>query len=103
VARLVRAALVQAHANLSKEEALDKHVAMVEQAAAQGAEIACLQEIFFGPHFCAEQDPKWFETAEPDDGPTVKAMRELARNAALWLGPGLMAEVRAYLEDERQA
>ena len=77
--RSVRAALIQAHANLPKEEALTKHVEMVEEAAGQGAEIVCLQEIFFGPYFCAEQDPKWFETAEPEDGPTVETMRRLAR------------------------
>jgi beta-ureidopropionase len=79
MARTVRAALIQAHANLPKQEALDKHVEMIGEAAGQGAEIVCLQEIFFGPYFCAQQDPKWFETAEPDDGPTVRAMRELAR------------------------
>jgi beta-ureidopropionase len=79
MARIVRAALIQAHANLPKQEALDKHVAMIEQAAEKGAEVVCLQEIFFGPYFCAQQEPKWFETAEPDDGPTVEAMRDLAR------------------------
>ena len=79
MAMTVRAALIQAHANLPKEEALAKHVELVEQAAKQGAQIVCLQEIFFGPYFCAQQEPKWFETAEPDDGPTVQKMRELAR------------------------
>jgi len=68
MSRVVRTALIQAHANLPKQEALDKHIAMVEEAASQGAEVACLQEIFFGPYFCAQQEPKWFETAEPDDG-----------------------------------
>jgi beta-ureidopropionase len=85
MARTVRAALIQAHANLSKQDALDKHVAMVEQAAADGAEVVCLQEIFFGPYFCAQQEPKWFETAERDDGPTVTLMRELARKHSLVL------------------
>ncbi|HUP32858.1 MAG TPA: nitrilase-related carbon-nitrogen hydrolase [Gaiellaceae bacterium] len=79
MSRIVRAALVQAHANLTKEATVAKHVEMIETAAAQGAQITCLQEIFFGPYFCAEQDPKWFETAERDDGPTVQTMRELAR------------------------
>jgi beta-ureidopropionase len=79
MARTVRAALIQAHANLPKDEALTKHVQMIEDAAGKGAQIACLQEIFFGPYFCAQQDPKWFATAEPDDGPTVQAMREIAR------------------------
>jgi beta-ureidopropionase len=77
--RIVRAALVQAHANLPKEEALAKHVELVEQAAGQGAQITCLQEIFFGPYFCAQQEPHWFATAEPDDGPTIETMRALAR------------------------
>jgi beta-ureidopropionase len=83
--RTVRAALIQAHANLSKEQALEKHVAMVVAAADGGAEIACLQEIFHGPYFCAQQEPKWFASAEPDDGPTVRAMRELARRHELVL------------------
>jgi beta-ureidopropionase len=78
MARIVRAALIQAHANLSKQEALDKHVAMIEEAAGKGAEVVCLQEIFFGPYFCAQQEPHWFDTAEPDDGPTVQAMRAIA-------------------------
>jgi beta-ureidopropionase len=79
MSRVVRAALVQAHANLPKDEALAKHVEMIEQAAKQGAQVTCLQEIFFGPYFCAQQEPHWFETAESDDGPTVQTMRELAR------------------------
>jgi beta-ureidopropionase len=79
MARTVRAALIQAHANLPKDEALAKHVEMLEEAGRQGAQIACLQEIFFGPYFCAQQDAKWFETAERDNGPTVQTMRELAR------------------------
>ncbi len=83
--RTVRAALIQAHANLPKEEALAKHVEMIEQAAAQGAQVVCLQEIFFGPYFCAQQEPKWFQTAEPDDGPTVETMREVARKHELVL------------------
>ena len=83
--KTVRAALIQAHANLPKEEAVAKHAEMIGQAAAQGAKIVCLQEIFFGPYFCAQQEPKWFETAEPDDGPTVTAMRELARKHGIVL------------------
>ncbi len=67
----VRAALIQAHANMEKKEAIDKHVEMIADAASKGAQVVGLQEIFFGPYFCAEQDPKWYETAEPDDGPTV--------------------------------
>jgi beta-ureidopropionase len=77
--RTVRAALIQAKANMSKQEAIDKHVKMIADAAGQGAQVVGLQEIFHGPYFCAEQDPKWYATAEPEDGPTVSRMREVAR------------------------
>lgn len=83
--RTVRAALVQAHANMSKQEAVDKHVQMIEEAAKQGAQIVGLQEIFHGPYFCAEQDPKWYATAEPEDGPTVTRMREVAKRLGIVL------------------
>src|SRR5256886_3502065 len=75
----IRAALIQAYANLPKEQAIEKHEGLIGQAAAEGAQITCLQEVFFGPYFCAEQDPKWYATAERDDGPTVRRMQELAR------------------------
>jgi beta-ureidopropionase len=77
--RMVRAALIQAQANMPKQEAIDKHVKMIADAAGQGAQVVGLQEIFHGPYFCAEQDPKWYATAEPEDGPTVSRMREVAR------------------------
>jgi len=75
----VRAALIQAHANMPKEEAIKKHEELIAEAAAKGAQITCLQEVFFGPYFCAEQDPKWYDTAERDDGPTVRRMQALAK------------------------
>jgi beta-ureidopropionase len=75
----VRVAIIQAKANLPKDEAVAKHEGLIAKAAAEGAQITCLQEIFHGPYFCAEQDPKWYATAEPEDGPTVTRMRELAR------------------------
>ena len=77
--RTVRAALIQAQANMDKQEAIDKHIKMIADAADQGAQVVGLQEIFHGPYFCAEQDPRWYATAEPEDGPTVSRMREVAR------------------------
>ena len=83
--RNVRAALIQAQANMSKQDAVDKHIKMIADAAAQGAQVVGLQEIFHGPYFCAEQDPKWYDTAEPEDGPTVSRMREVAREQGIVL------------------
>jgi beta-ureidopropionase len=83
--RNVRAALIQAQANMSKQDAVDKHIKMIADAAAQGAQVVGLQEIFHGPYFCAEQDAKWYGTAEPEDGPTVSRMREVAREHGIVL------------------
>jgi N-carbamoylputrescine amidase len=59
---------------------IDKHLPLIAQAAAQGAQVCCLQEIFCGPYFCAEQDARWYETAEPvPDGPTIKLMQQVAK------------------------
>ena len=86
--RITRAALIQAsnetpgEASIDeiKSAMIDKHVALIEQAAEQGAQVTCLQEIFYGPYFCAEQDTRWYESAEPiPDGPTVQLMQTLAK------------------------
>ena len=86
--RTVRSALIQAtlcvdaDAPLQKIKAgmIDKHVALIEQAADDGAQIVALQELFYGPYFCAEQDEKWYELTERvPDGPTTRLLQELAR------------------------
>ncbi|HEX6208131.1 MAG TPA: nitrilase-related carbon-nitrogen hydrolase [Actinomycetota bacterium] len=75
----VRAAIIQANANMPKDEAIEKHVELIGKAAAEGAQITGLQEIFNGPYFPVEQDAKWYAEAEPEDGPTMTRMREVAR------------------------
>jgi beta-ureidopropionase len=58
---------------------LDKTVGFIEQAAREGVQILCMQEIFTTPYFCAEQNPRWYDTVEAvPDGPTVRLMQELA-------------------------
>ena len=81
MARMVRCGLIQAGNVLGTEHSLSeirdamvkKHVDMIEQAAKQKVQILCLQELFYGPYFCAEQDPRWYEMTEPvPDGPTYE-------------------------------
>ena len=85
--RLVRCALIQASTPLPadrplgeiKKAMIDKHVKLIEQAAKKKARVLCLQELFYGPYFCAEQDAKWYELVEKvPGGPTVKLMQKLA-------------------------
>jgi N-carbamoylputrescine amidase len=84
---MVRCGLIQARNVLVAEHSLGeireamvrKHVEMIEQAAREKVQILCLQELFYGPYFCAEQDPRWYGLAEAvPDGPSVRLMQELA-------------------------
>ncbi|MBC5823723.1 MAG: acyltransferase [Candidatus Eremiobacteraeota bacterium] len=73
---------VQAH----KEAAIEKHVRMIREAKASGAQIVCLQELFYGPYFCTEQNRKWYAAAERvPDGPTTRLMQDLARELGIVL------------------
>ncbi|MDQ2817291.1 MAG: acyltransferase [Candidatus Eremiobacteraeota bacterium] len=73
---------VQAH----KEAAIAKHVRMVRAAKASGAQIVCLQELFYGPYFCTEQNRKWYAAAERvPDGPTTRLMQDLAKELGIVL------------------
>lgn len=51
----------------------------VREAAAQGAQVILLPELFERPYFCTEQDARHFEWAEPLEGhPTLLRMQALA-------------------------
>jgi N-carbamoylputrescine amidase len=63
-----------------KKAMIDKHVALIASAAERGAQVVCLQELFYGPYFCAEQDSRWYELTERvPEGPTTRLMAELAK------------------------
>ena len=56
-----------------RDAMVQKHVEMIEQAAKQKVQILCLQELFYGPYFCAEQDPRWYELTEAGAGRPQRA------------------------------
>ena len=77
---VVRAALVQSHWTGDKSSMIEASVELAREAAAQGARIACFQELFFGPYFCQVQEPTYFSLAEPvPGGPITELMRSLAK------------------------
>lgn len=78
--RIVRGALLQATWTGDKHSMIDKHVQYVERAATGGAQVMCLQELFYGPYFCQVQDPTFYGLTEKiPDGPTTKLFQEVAR------------------------
>ncbi|MCF7929729.1 MAG: hypothetical protein K9L68_14025, partial [Spirochaetales bacterium] len=62
-----------------KKAMVDKHIPLVEEAGKKGVQILCLQEIFHGPYFCAEQDTKWYQAAETVPGPLTEQFSEYAK------------------------
>lgn len=58
--------------------------ALVEQAAAQGAQVVLPPELFAGPYFCVTEDEARFALAHPlDQDPSVKAMQKLAKGLGI--------------------
>ncbi|HSR14193.1 MAG TPA: nitrilase-related carbon-nitrogen hydrolase [Gemmatimonadales bacterium] len=86
MANVVRAALVQAEWTGDKESMLHKHVDYVREAASQGVQVLCFQELFYSPYFCQVQENDHFDYAEAvPDGPTTKLMQDLAKEHGMVL------------------
>ena len=94
MSRLVRCSLIQAASvpaadsplDRIKQAMIDKHAGYIARAAQDGAQIVCLQELFYGPYFCAEQQTRWYDlTEEVPGGPTTRLMQDLAREHRLAL------------------
>ena len=92
MSRIVRAGLIQTSCDWPvteytmpqiKKKMIAKNVALIEKAAKEKVRILSLQEIFYGPYFCAEQDVRWYDIAEPIPGPTVSLMQKLAKKYAM--------------------
>ncbi|HEX2569238.1 MAG TPA: nitrilase-related carbon-nitrogen hydrolase [Polyangia bacterium] len=92
--RIVRVGLIQAKNEVPPSESLEaiksamieKHLVMIDQAARQNVQILGLQELFYGPYFCAEQEARWYRLTERiPDGPTTKLMQEQAKKHGMVL------------------
>ena len=86
--RIVKCGLIQTSLACDVTESLEtirdaqteRTVKFIDQAGKEGVQIIGMQEIFTGPYFCAEQNTRWYETAEPiPDGPTIRLMQDLAK------------------------
>ena len=83
---VVRAAIVQTAWTGDKDSMIKKNVDYARQAAEQGAQVMCFQELFYGPYFCQVQENEHFAYAEPiPDGPTTKLMQDLAKETGMVL------------------
>ncbi len=84
MSQIVRAAILQTSWTGSKESMIDEHERQMREAAKQGAQIICFQELFYGPYFCQVQDTKFYEYTEAiPDGPTTKRFQALAKELGM--------------------
>ena len=92
--RIIKSALIQATCPFDgssdphsiRTAMIDKHMALIEEAAAMGVQILCMQELFYGPYFPAEQEMRWYGlTEEVPNGPTIQLMMETARRLGMVL------------------
>jgi N-carbamoylputrescine amidase len=65
--------LVQMRTSERPDENLARALDGIREAARQGAQIVCTQELFRSRYFCQAEDPARFELAEPIPGPTSEA------------------------------
>ncbi len=64
----------------------DRAEALVRKAAAEGAQVVLVQELFAAPYFCIEQHAQYFDLALPFDGhPLIARFAALARELGVVL------------------
>ncbi|MEP7212024.1 MAG: nitrilase-related carbon-nitrogen hydrolase [Acidobacteriota bacterium] len=94
MSRIIKCGLIQAH-NIApvempideiKKQNIENQMELVQQAAEQGVQMLCFQEIFTTPYFCAEQQTRWYDAVERvPDGPTVQLMQDVAKEHGMVL------------------
>jgi len=76
--RPLRVALVQMSCETEPPRNLEKALVRIEEAAARGAKVVCLQELFRSRYFCQSEEARYFDLAEPIPGPTTEALSAAA-------------------------
>ena len=89
---MVRGGLIQVKADVSLEGAtddikrrmIDKHLPLIEDAGRKGVQVLCLQELFYGPYFCAEQKTRWYDLTEQiPGGATTRLFQDIAKRLGM--------------------
>ena len=82
----IRIAVVQTHWTGDQASMIASYRTLIEQAAAGGANLVCLQEFTLSPYFASSLDPSGYDWAEPlTGGPTDKFLRDQACEHGLFI------------------
>jgi N-carbamoylputrescine amidase len=75
-----RTGLVQMSCSTDSKANLSKAEHKIEEAAKNGAQVICLQELFRSQYFCRDENAELFDLAESIPGPSTEALGKLARS-----------------------
>lgn len=75
----VKVGMIQMSCQKDKQANIEKTITNIRQAAQQGANIICLQELFASLYFCDVEDYENFKLAEEIPGSTTKILSDLAK------------------------
>lgn len=80
MSRLVTVAATQMSCSWDRQANIARAEKLVRQAAAQGAQIILIQELFETPYFCQKPNPEYLQMATPtDESPAIKHFQAIAR------------------------
>ena len=77
--------LVQMRCTTDAEENLARAVDKIREAAARGAQIISLHELFRSEYFCRKEDPELFNLAESVPGPATETLAKIAKEEKIAL------------------
>lgn len=92
-----RAGLVQMSCSKDLGENLAKAETKIREAAALGAQVVCLQELFRSQYFCREEDARLFDLAESIPGPSTERLTAVAKETGVVLIASLFEKRAAGL------
>ena len=78
-----RIGLVQMSCSPDPAQNRGKAVERALEAARQGAQVVCLQELFASQYFCREENAELFDLAEAVPGPSTDALAKVARDCGV--------------------
>ena len=76
---VVQVGITQMACSDDPRDNLRRQLALVEQAAQDGAQVICTQELFKSLYFCQSEDHRFFKLAEPIPGETTEAFARIAK------------------------
>ncbi len=102
--------LVQMAFGQDPEKNLERAISKIKAAAAEGADLVCLPELFRSQYFCQTEDATLFDLAETVPGPTTQALGKVAKKLKIVIvapvferrAPGLYHNSAAVLDTDGQ-